>query len=70
MGRPIALKACPRCRGDLMLEPEEEGPGAFVCLQCGRRSPANMALGWRKKQTLAVPAPVTFDRRPLVILKR
>jgi len=32
----IQFKACPRCKGDLILEEEDYGP-EWVCLQCGYR---------------------------------
>jgi len=35
----VLLKACPRCRGDLLVE-ELLGEVELVCLQCGHRSPA------------------------------
>jgi DNA-directed RNA polymerase subunit RPC12/RpoP len=41
--RAFLYKACPRCRGDLMLDPDlDEELGMepsleYVCLQCGRR---------------------------------
>lgn len=35
----ILLKACPRCRGDMLVE-EMLGEVELVCLQCGNRSPA------------------------------
>jgi uncharacterized Zn finger protein (UPF0148 family) len=33
----LLLHACPRCRGDLF--PDEEDEGFLACLQCGRRIP-------------------------------
>jgi hypothetical protein len=37
----VLLHACPRCEGDLMLEPEDwhssHADDEFACLQCGRR---------------------------------
>jgi len=33
----ILLKACPRCRGDLVIE-RLPGETEFVCLQCGYRT--------------------------------
>ena len=38
--RKLMLRACPRCRGDLMHDDYEDD---FVCLQCGRR--ANLSEG-------------------------
>jgi hypothetical protein len=42
--KAVLYKACPRCRGDLVLDPEEESRLIldhrleYVCLQCGRRT--------------------------------
>ncbi|HXH22344.1 MAG TPA: hypothetical protein VNN10_09960 [Dehalococcoidia bacterium] len=36
MLKPLLLRACARCRGDLILEVDEMGVAAYVCLQCGR----------------------------------
>jgi hypothetical protein len=42
--KAVLYKACPRCRGDLVLDPEEESRLIldhrleYVCLQCGRRA--------------------------------
>ena len=37
----VMFRACPRCHGDLMREPEDwhssKGDDEFACLQCGRR---------------------------------
>jgi uncharacterized protein YbaR (Trm112 family) len=44
----LSLKACPRCRGDLMLE-QYLGDSELVCIQCGKRLPFKPATG-------AVPA--------------
>ena len=29
----VVLRTCPRCHGDLFIEPEED---SYACLQCGR----------------------------------
>jgi len=54
------FKACPRCRGDLFLDPDT-GSRDVVCLQCGyrkdyRRQEAGEALTTR-------PDPETVDER-------
>lgn len=42
--KAFLYKACPRCRGDLVLDAEEESRLIldhrleYVCLQCGRRA--------------------------------
>ena len=54
-GSPKAFlyKACPRCRGDLMLDAEDEPrlvedqPLEYVCLQCGRRAAVETARAVR-----------------------
>lgn len=33
--RYLRLKACPRCKGDLLIDREMEG--AEICIQCGYR---------------------------------
>ncbi len=36
--RPMLLKACPRCGGDLVQEPDDAAVGEmYACLQCGWR---------------------------------
>jgi hypothetical protein len=39
----VLLHACPRCRGDLFPELDEEG--FYACLQCGRRIAAEQLAG-------------------------
>lgn len=39
----LSLKACPRCRGDMMLE-QYLGDSELVCIQCGKRLPFQPAV--------------------------
>lgn len=52
----VLLHACPRCQGDLMLEPEDwhssHADDEYACLQCGRRVQVAVALAER-----AAPVP-------------
>lgn len=57
--RTFLYKACPRCRGDLVLNADEESSWReqrleYVCLQCGRRTVLELA-GAREKE-VARPA--------------
>ena len=64
----MLTKACPKCRGDLQLEPDFiGGPPDLVCLQCGyilrpqERTPVLARLrqpiaGWHKPR-MAPPRP-------------
>ena len=50
----ILLRSCPRCRGDLF--PELEDQDTFACLQCGRRFDGAQLTVERQPESVLVPA--------------
>jgi hypothetical protein len=55
-------KACPRCHGHLLLDPEagddelsEAGP-EYTCIQCGRHTTLKALLAARQEAVSATPA--------------
>jgi uncharacterized protein YbaR (Trm112 family) len=55
--RTHLYKACPRCQGDLVMDPESElgelAQVAYVCLQCGRRTTLRALLEQQARQKSA-----------------
>ena len=41
--KSMLYKACPRCRGDLVLDDSDEAC-VYACLQCGRAQPVAVML--------------------------
>jgi len=52
----LLLKACPRCRGDLIVEPDHHGP-IVDCLQCGYLGDLHALRRW-------VAAPLVIRAAP------